>query len=171
MAEAVEYPEMLTPPFWGTSDALVYDIDGVEVRALYCYIPLFREGETLVLMDPYEPTEELTTVAITPETSEFALRFRPESDLLVFCAASTSDYSPIKSEEISTRIATELRRGLSLPDQRGEMLNHLVFPLLSTENIEAITHLMAVEDRLWIEEDTPPTAYSYELFVHNSRKQ
>lgn len=165
MSNENQLPELLSPPFWGNSDLLTFNVDSCEVRTLYCYFPVFTNNGTIIVVDPYEPTNELTT--ITPTNNEIAERFIVDGDLLAVCAVSKPEsYSDKIGEEVIDLLKSELRKGLQIPQNRGELLSTEKFAILSKENKEALEALMTYEDRLGYES----SQIEVFLFIHNSQE-
>ncbi len=155
--------QLLTPPFWGNSDLLLFSAKEYDIRAIYCYTPLFTQNDTLVLLDPYSPTEEITT--ITPQNSQLSERFIAEGDLLSLIAvALPKERNKALIDEAELTIKKELRKGLLIDATRGELINLGEYALLSPENNEAIEQLMTYEDRLGVERED---IFLY-MFLHNS---
>lgn len=164
--EQLNQPELLSPPFWGNSDVLPYNIDNCSIRTMYCYFPVFTSSGTIILVDPYEPTEELTI--ITPDNNVIADRFIAEGDLVAFVAIGKPKGAGENTiSEVVNLLKSELRKGLELPPSRGELLPMDSLPLLSEENRIAIERVMTYEDRL----DVQPEDIALFLFVHNSTEE
>lgn len=158
-----ELPELLAPPFWGNSDVLPYSVDNISIRTMYCYFPVFTSSGNIIVVDPYEPTEELTI--ITPENNQISERFIAEGDLIAFVAiGKPADCSETALKEVENLLKAELRKGLQLPGQRGELLSMHSFALLNEENRDAIERIMTYEDRL----DALPENIELYIFIHNS---
>lgn len=156
-------PELLAPPFWGNSDVLPYTVDNIAVRTMYCYFPVFTSSGTIILVDPYEPTEEITI--ITPENNQISERFLADGDLLAFVAiGKPAECNDTILTEVEELLKAELRKGLQLPAKRGELLPMSSYTLLSDENREAIEQIMTYEDRL----DALPEDIELYIFIHNS---
>lgn len=163
MSEEQNNPELLSPPFWGNSDILPFNVDNVEVRTMYCYFPIFTSNGSIIVVDPYEPTKEITI--ITPSSNEIADRFLAEGDLLAVCAiAKAEGCNETILTEVESLVKAELRKGLELPYNRGELISTENFQLLNEENRDIIESYMTYEDRLGVE----PEDINLYLFIHNS---
>lgn len=163
MSEERKQPELLVPPFWGNSDLLPFIINNHEIRTMYCYFPVFTANGTIIVVDPYEPTEEITT--IVPNNNEIADRFLAEGDLLAVCAVGrVADYTETEQTELETLLKGELRKGLQLHHNRGELIHSNQLPFLTQDSIQALENIMTYEDRISDNIDLY-------LFIHNSTEE
>ena len=179
------YPDLLVPPFWGLTERLpinakrVTDDDELaftlDAAILYCYFPVITENNQLIFLNPYDETQELFTLTI--DKDEVVKRFRPEGDVAVISAVTLgfpSSQLPQKIikkalTQLVTLATSEIRKGLSLPLKRGELLS---LDLLKVANIQTqeIVDFMGIGDRLDPQFEDKPCSLTTEigLFVHNS---
>ncbi len=177
-------PDLLVPPFWGSSDMLTFDperftdapeiAEEIDPRGMYCFFPVFVEDWSITLLDPWNETEELVTLTFRPEFEEYADCFRSDGDICAI-AAYTIGFNPPKIDrealftKTGSRVCEEIRRSLSLPNNRGKMVA-LTPELL--ENPDAMTILadaMSVEDRLGFSEEDFGRRVRFAFLFHNVR--
>ncbi|MGM0443796.1 MAG: hypothetical protein ACQEQV_06385 [Fibrobacterota bacterium] len=165
------YPELLIPPFWGNSEVLNFETEGVPVRAVYSYFSAFCDSDALVVMDALEPGRSITEIPLTEKNRAVLERFRPDSDVIALCAAARDESGEkLPVDAAGEFLVRELRGGLSLPPLRGELLPLSRYRVIPTPALADLEREMTYRDRLGV--DLPGDALRMEvyLFVHNARE-
>ncbi|ERP38975.1 hypothetical protein [Chitinivibrio alkaliphilus] len=171
MTNNTSYPDLLIPPFWGNSDILTLTCAETPCRALYAFFPLFREAGKLVVMDALEPGRIVAEIAETEHNRTVLHRFSPESDVLAIAAAAVAPEFQFPCREIGEFLGREIRRGLQLPDTRGELLYLGEHPLMTGEELSSLEREMTFKDRLGITLPRDASRAGVFFFVHNSQPQ
>ena len=181
------YPDLLVPPFWGLTERLPIEAKRIteddeltftlDPAILYCYFPIITDNEQVIFLDPYDETTVIFTLSITGSQSEIIKRFRPEGDVAIISAVTlgfpSTDISQNLLEsavsELSRIAGQEIRKGLSLPIKRGELLSFSLLDL-SSEEMQDVVSFMGIGDRLDPQFESKPCSVTTELglFVHNS---
>lgn len=179
----ISYPDLCIPPFWGISEVmpieaqrLDLDPDQEPARFLYAWVPVISDGTTFVLLDPYSPHIEWTSIQCVGKQEAFLQRFRPEGDCLAISALTLpKQEAPYTAETLASArsiIATELRRGISLNFPCGELISTHTLDI-PVDIQKALSDLLGIEDRLDGAFATPPYPSHCDLsfFVHNSSEE
>ncbi len=184
MTEEQQYPDLILPPFWGSSDILTYDsakltdvpeiAEAVDPRALYCYFPVTADDGVLTLLNPHNETEELCTFRFTEQHKRLASFFRPESDLCAISAVSLGFELP--DEEVEEMFAkmirkceVEIKRGLELSEERCKTIGFTADMLDNPDALRAMALEMSIEDRLGFRPDDFGKRVRLSFHFHNVR--
>ncbi len=180
------FPDLMVPPFWGSSDMLTFDpekmTDAPEVaeiidpRGLYCFFPVFVEDWSITLLDPWNETEELVTLTFRPEFERYASFFRPDGDICAVAAYSIGFNPPKDDKEAlfaktGQAISEEIRRALMLPVNRGKAIGITPDILENPESLSILADAMSVEDRLGFAEEDYERRVRFLILFHNVEKE
>jgi len=181
-----QYPDLLLPPFWGNSDILAYDpsviskskevAEQLDPRALYCYFPVIVENGALVLLDPYDQTEEIATLRFTKEYEHIVNYFRPDTDLCAISAITPGFTFPQTEadslfESLRSRTNEEIKRGLQLEKYRGKAMEFTGDMLESPLQLITVAEAMSVEDRLGFTDEYYGKLVQFTFHFHNVRDE
>ena len=181
MSEEIVYPDLMSPPFWGDSDTLVYnstklglESESIDARGIYSFFPIIRDGSVLTLLDPYDPTRELLSYSFKDEFKRYATFFRDDTDIMAI-SAYTLGFTPPKDDleitfgKLSNLITQEIKRGLTLPSNRGKSIG-LSNELFNEEGvIESLSQLMSVESRFGVDIESELHLIRVSMLFHNVR--
>lgn len=185
--DETEYPDLLVPPFWGLTERLPMlptrltpneELqEHLEPAILYSYMPVITSDDKLIVLDPYDQTQELFTLTFAESMEAVTQRFRPDGDVLALVAVTLGNPPEDTPEtllesalkNLVSAAATEIRRGLTLDSKRGELIGFDLLCVDADTTLEAVD-FMGVADRLdmQFEERACSATTSLGLFVHNS---
>lgn len=181
MSEEIQYPDLLVPLFMGDSDILHFKRskfeeigtfnETFEPKGLYSFFPIFREGRTIVVLDPYEPTKELFSFTFKEQYERYALFFRPENDILSVMATTLGFQLPQEDREeafaqCSKLTAIEVRKALTIDEKRGKVIG-FDDTLLESGSIQDFANIMSLDNRFGIDIENESNLVRFYLLFHN----
>ncbi len=180
--EQQEFPDLILPPFWGSSDILIYDsakltdspenAEIIDPRAIYCYFPVITDEASITLLNPHNETEELCTFHFPLEHERIAKFFRPEGDLCAISAVSLGFELPESgADEAFARmiqlVDTEIKRGLTLSKDRGKAVGFTQDMVTNPEAMREMALEMSIEDRLGFRREDFGKRVRFTFHFHN----
>ncbi len=150
----------------------------IDARGFYCFFPVIREGETLILLDPANHISELASfqfpVDEKKEIKSFAGYFRPEGDILGVQIVTIGNMLSNKSscffkeddrysdgfylnaigslitDELAEKVTSEIRRGLAIDESRGKRFSFGYPGMCDVSEQKKLFEIMSIEERLGI---------------------